>query len=448
MRRNYLLVLAAAAVSLFWGCVSEETVWSSSDSGGGGGYDMYVPTGDHGKPGVGQPQCANDIKGTITGRVTAPNQADPVPGAAVYIPSNMPELFPAEVKCEVCANPGSNGNRMYTTVTSYDGRFTLSGVCPGKYWFVMQNGRFRRAIQIQVPNKGKVQIGAGQSRLPRKDREFSIHDAVPKIAVATGDYDKMECVLRKMGLDDTAYHLYEGAKLLKNKALSKTLADLVKNYNLLKTYNIVFINCSDNTFETQLKNSVVQQNLQNYVKSGGRLYVTDWSYDWIEQLPDLAPFIDFEPGVSGNSPETQNAAALGKDGLKIYADIKDPKLVQWLGQFSGAISNGKSLISHFLTGWVIMNKVSKDVKTWVTGVIRSTSGAINGSRPLTVTFNYQNCGKALFSSYHTEGRDDELKGWPPVAKPFPQYCTGTISPQDRILEYLIFDIANCVTPIK
>jgi len=448
MRRAYLWITVAAAISILWGCKGDEIFYGGVDGGGSGYYDLYVPTGDRGNPGVGQPKCALNSKATITGRVTAPNQADPVPGAAVYIPSNMPELFPAEVKCEVCANPGSNGNRMYTTVTSYDGRFTLSGVCPGKYWFVMQNGRFRRAIQINVPKAGNVKITAGQSRLPRKNREFTIHDAVPKIAVATGDYDKMECVLRKMGLDTSAYHLYEGAKLLKNKALNKTLADLVKNYNLLKTYNIVFINCSDNTFETQLKSSLVQQNLKKYVSSGGRLYVTDWSYDWIEQLPDLAKFIDFEPGASGASPEAQNAAALGKNGLKIYADIKDSKLAKWLGQFSGAIQNGKSLISHFLTGWVIMKSVSKEVKTWVTGVIRSTNGAIQGSRPLTVTFNYNNCGKALFSSYHTEGRDDELKGWPPVAKPFPQYCAGKFSPQDRILEYLIFDIANCVTPIK
>jgi hypothetical protein len=64
-----------------------------------------------------------------------------------------------------------------------------------------------------------------------------------------------------------------------------------------------------------------------------------------------------------------------------------------------------------------------------------------------VTFNFKGCGKILFSSYHTEGRDEELKAYPLPAKPFPQYCGNHFSPQDRILEYLIFDIANCIKPI-
>ena len=64
-----------------------------------------------------------------------------------------------------------------------------------------------------------------------------------------------------------------------------------------------------------------------------------------------------------------------------------------------------------------------------------------------MTYNFKNCGKILFSSYHTEGRDDEL-GLFPDPKPYPQYCGASASPQDRILEYLIFDIANCVKPIQ
>ncbi len=440
-------ILALLTVVFLLGACANDDVWGSGD--GGGAFDGYSGGSDYKvNPGVPRPKCPASEQVTITGRVTAPNQTDPVPGAAVYIPSRVPEDFPLEVRCEVCKTPGTNTNRWWTTASSFNGSFTLNNVCPGSYWLIMQNGRFRRAVKITVPKGGKKQIPAGQSRLPRKMKEFSIHDTVPKIAVATGDYDKMECVLLKMGIDQTAYHLFEGAKMLKNKNLKQTFADLVKNYNQLKTYNIVFINCTDNTFETQLKNSLVQQNLQKYVKAGGRLYITDWSYDWLEQLPDLAPYIDFEPGKSGSSPEAQNKAALGKDGITVQADIKDPNLAKWLGLFGGAIQNGKSVISHFLSGWVIMHTVSKDVKTWVSGVIRSATGAIQGTRPLTVTFNYKNCGKALYSSYHTEGRDDELKQYPLPAKPFPNYCTGKISPQDRILEYLIFDIANCVTPIK
>lgn len=436
------LFLLAAIFTL--GACGNDDIWGSGD-GGVSTFDGYAGGDNKVNPGIPRPKCPAAQQVTITGRVTAPNQTDPVPGAVVYIPSRVPEDFPLEVRCEVCKSPGSTANRWWTTTSAYNGSFTLNDVCPGNYWLIMQNGRFRRAVKITVPSGGTMQIKAGNSRLPRKHKEFNQHDSIPKIAVATGDYDKMECVLLKMGLQQSAFDLYEGAKYLKNKALNKTLADLLKNFNLLKSYNIVFINCADNTYESQLKNSLVMQNLQNYIKQGGRLYITDWSYDWMEQLPELSPYIDFEPGASGSGPEAQNTAALGKDGITVQADIIDPNLAKWLGLFGGAIQNGKSVISHFLIGWVIIHSVSKDVKTWVRGVIRSSTGAIQGDRPLTVTFNYKNCGKALFSSYHTEGRDDET---PTNVKPFPSYCSGQISPQDRILEYLIFDIANCVTPIK
>jgi hypothetical protein len=273
-------------------------------------------------------------------------------------------------------------------------------------------------------------------------------DAIPRIAVATGDYDKMECVLRKMGLADGTYDLYEGAKFLRSRPARPSFSSLVRDLKKMKGYNVIFINCTDNTFESELQNSLVLQNLSAYVQSGGRLYVTDWSYDWVEQVGAFAPFIDFEPGPSGAVPEGHNKAALGASNLRLMADIKDARMARWLTLFRGVVQNSKSLIQHFLLNWVIMHKTHKDATVWVEGVIRSRTGLIQGRRPLTVTFNFKNCGKILFSSYHTEGRDDELKAYPLPAKPFPQYCGPGFSPQDRILEYLIFDIANCVGPVK
>jgi len=301
-----------------------------------------------------------------------------------------------------------------------------------------------------VPPKTTLPVPPERSRLPTRPAELDPADAVPRIAVVTGDYDKMECVLRKMGLSDNAYDMYEGAKVLPSAGKKLTpFTSLLANPAKMKTYNIIFINCTDNTFEGELKKPAVRAALEDYVNSGGRLYVTDWSYDWIEQLPQLAKFIDFEPGASPDGPEKENAAALGADGHKVQGNIKDPQMAQWLGLFPGTISGGQSRIEHFLVDWVIMHKQHKDVKVWVDGPIKAKSGGISGSRALTVTFNFKNCGKILFSSYHTEGRDDELNGlFGPKAKPFPQYCNSKLSPQDRILEYLIFDIANCVEPVQ
>ena len=67
-------------------------------------------------------------------------------------------------------------------------------------------------------------------------------------------------------------------------------------------------------FEDELKKPEVRQKLEAYVQAGGRLYVTDWSYDWLEQVETLSKYIDFEPGQSNEAPEPQNAATLGLGG--------------------------------------------------------------------------------------------------------------------------------------
>lgn len=424
-------------------CSGDTTTWNVDGLDQGEvKFDSALP------PGPKRPSCPASQLTQVVGKVLAPNGQDPVPGATVFIPSGVPEDFPLEIRCEVCSSPGSSALRWWTATSGWDGNFTLKDVCPGSYSLILQNGRFRRVVKIQVPAGGSYTVTADKTRLPKRDKEQSIHDAVPRIAVATGDFDKMECVLRKMGLDDTAFDLYQGTKILKTLPTKPAFSTLIKNLGEMKRYNIIFINCTADTFESELKNSQVVQNVDGYVKAGGRLYVTDWSYDWIERIPSLAKYIDFEPGVSDSTPEGENLAALGKGGLKVYADIKDTMMTKWLGQFGGAIQNGQSLIEHFLVQWVIMHKVPSDTKVWVEGVVKSYSGAIEGRRPLTVTFNVQNCGKVLFSSYHTEGRDDENQAYPVVSKSYPQYCGSSASPQDRILEYLIFDIANCVTPLE
>ncbi len=439
MRLAYLVVALAGLGCLFVGC-PDETFFKPD---GAGFEDSYLPSWDSNNSGVPTPTCPGQ-EATVTGTALAPNGADPVPGASVFIPARVPELFPPDVKCEVCGHLGKSNNLWYTT-TAPNGRFTLKNVCPGKWPLVVQNGRFRRLVYINVAAGATMAVPAGQSRLPRRHKEFVQADSIPKIAVATGDFDKMECVLRKMGLADGTFDLYEAASSRKSPKTLPSFKNLIANLNKMKTYNIIFINCTANTFEKELASSTIRKNLNDYVNAGGRLYVTDWSYDWIEQVEPFAPFIDFEPGASSSAPEPLNAAALGADGLKVSAKIKDSQMAQWLTAFPGAISGGNSKIEHFLINWVIIHKLGKETKLWVEGSIKSTTGALTGVRPLTVTFNFKSCGKVLYSSYHTEGREDESVISP---KAFPAYCGGKFSPQDRILEYLIFDIASCIKPVE
>lgn len=392
--------------------------------------------------------CPIGTQTTLSGVVTAPNGIDPVPGALVYVPLEVRD-FPAEVACEVCNQ--ITADAIVSTVTLPDGSFVLGPLpadetaLPGDtVTIVSQKGRFRRVAQVPVanwclPNTAPVE----HFRLPPKDDgQF---DRVPRIAVATGDYDAMECVLLKLGLDPSAFDLYAGARL--GSSPLPGFDTLLRDPAAMRGYNVIFINCADNTHEMLLTDPVVRGNILDYVAAGGRLYVTDWSYDFVEQIDAFAPFIDFGPGMSDMSPETANSAAVGDDGITTRGTVHDPGLREWLEAVERRTStdvigaDGRVYIEHFLNGWVMQYAVPmllETAKVWITGTV--SGDGLMGELPLTTTFDHLDCGRVLYSSYHTRGRDDFGLG------NFPSYCAlgEPLSPQERVLEYLILHIADCL----
>ncbi len=381
---------------------------------------------------------------TISGVVTAPNGIDPVPGAAVFVPQGSITEFPPEVRCEVCDQ--LTDISVVSTTTNTDGSFTLGPIPtrtdqpPGEtVQVVTQMGRFRKLVQVTIDNPCSTNPLANSNfQLPGRN-EGDFH-SIPNIAVATGDYDVMECVLLKIGLEQGEFDLYEGQFLGSDPATVGGFNELLMDLNKMKSYNIIFINCASDTHESMLTNPTIRQNIENYVLSGGRLYVTDWSYDYVEQVENFSPLIDFEPGMSSGAPEPMNAAALGSGGIEVDATVLDQEMVEWLNAVE-AVSGDEVInasnqvhIGHFLASWVQQFQVPAmdGVKVWL-------EGNADGQRPLTTTFDYAMCGRVLYSSYHTAGREGI------GLETYPAYCdAGPLSPQERVLEYLIFHIADCI----
>src|SRR4051812_14519212 len=94
LRQACLIAVGSAALVAACG----PTTSNPSHNGDGGDPDAG-PAGCQG------PQCFNycpsGTSTTISGRVTAPNGIDPVPGALVYVPYTVEE-FPSDVQCEIC----------------------------------------------------------------------------------------------------------------------------------------------------------------------------------------------------------------------------------------------------------------------------------------------------------------------------------------------------------
>ena len=182
----------------------------------------------------------------------------------------------------------------------------------------------------------------------------------------------------------------------------------------------------------------------------------------------MARFIDYEPGVSSESSEPMRAAWLGMWENQVNGTIHDDKMKSWLQLFPGVVQNSSVGLTHFLEGWAMMHGVSDEAKTWVDGSVAQIGNFERNTRPLTVSFGLRNCGKVLFSSYHTAGHDfpgmdakgflDFLGSLPlfgggpgggpaDMVETFPEFCASSFSAQDRILEYLVFEISSCVAKV-
>jgi hypothetical protein len=106
--------------------------------------------------------------------------------------------------------------------------------------------------------------------------EYCLDPENVSIAVVTGEYDNVQQVLSKIGLE---FDLFNGKS--GNQYLS-----LLSDVTALETYDIVFLNCGINerwkTRETQIAAALTE-----YVKGGGSVYASDWSYGFVEAaFPD------------------------------------------------------------------------------------------------------------------------------------------------------------------
>jgi hypothetical protein len=424
-----------------------------------------------GSDGQGGPDASPDVDpgdlATIRGTVWAPGNAPgmvpagheiPVSEAHVYLSSTQPPPIPQEAHCDACTQVGG-------LFTNARGEFALGSVVPGTYWLVIQKGQFRRERQITVAAGETIELSAAESALP------SVHDPqggtwVPRIALASGIFDDMQDILGKMGLGEVDasgkfvaasaagnFDVYSNGGDIDGVALG-SLATLVSSLDTMLRYHIIFIPCAGSLHTAALNNQDVLMNIRQYVAAGGKLYVTDWSGEWADNV--FPAQITFDDGIFGSvdtpaaawdaTNQVWNTSMFGDaDGSPSYtsehAEAIDPDLYAWLDGQRGPLARGGEgtfAASDFvITGnWnhieelttVVVgtdddgNPVEDVPRTYIIG----DDGLPGGKKPLTVTFEPVGCGRVLYSTYHTtEGTHAGLV------------------PQERALLYLIMEIGLC-----
>ncbi len=395
---------------------------------------------------------------TMTGVVLAPTQADagygqpdPIPGALIYIPNSPVASLEGDggVTCDQCAD-GVSGNPLTSTYSSTNGSFTLTNVPCGagtQVPVVIQLGKWRRYITVPAPACcANTALTAEQTRLPRKQGEFSPNDNLPKIAVVTGSVDTIECVLPKIGIAADQYSLPSGNGRVKfyrdnggryTTGTTPAASTIFDSLAEMRKHDMIILDCVGSE---QPKTFLQRQNMEAYANAGGRIFASHFAYVWLYGQPSAISFTSsatFTPGAS---------SAANQDARIDTGFPKGQTFAEWV-----QLVNAQAATSTPAVPRIRITTVRNDLsginnppgQRWVYGFTAANAAE---TTPFQYTFNTpttaapeNQCGRVLFSDFHVINASASTAVWP--------YCAvGGMTPQEKVFEYLIFDLSSCIRP--
>ncbi|MCX5746039.1 MAG: hypothetical protein NT062_26470 [Proteobacteria bacterium] len=403
----------------------------------------------------------------LSGRVWAPKWAPgdvpagqeiPIAGAILYLSQTRPAAIPDHVYCEQCIDaPGGS------ITSGADGSFTMT-VAPGDYWFVIQKGQFRLEQQVHL-DIGAVAFPPQQTTLPAR-MDPANGAWIPRIAIARGNYDAVEDILGKIGFGQMSgtglssgigENAFEEIKFYDyGGSAAGSVTYLLQNIDEMRKYNIIFFPCSTNVDDTVLNNQNTLKNIRTFVNEGGKLYVTDWAGETADMaFPPQITLGDSGADTVGTYDPialTGTISAAGDADGSLYnapdGKAVDPGLAAWLGLQTGPSESDPTPHMYdpnnfeVVDNWNWIKKMDSVMigtdmngqpvydqpKAWLTG----TSPSSGGPKPLVVTYQPTGCGKVLHSTFQTSGASASDKH-------------AGLMPQERVLLYLIMEIAACTT---
>jgi hypothetical protein len=160
---------------------------------------------------------------------------------------------------------------------------------------------------------------------------------------------------------------------------------------------IIFLPCGDYTqggVNVDLSTDpVIQANLQAFVAQGGRLYVTDWHYDFVNRA--FPGYVQWS-GASGTS-----CSGCLHNSYDAPAKVDDPGLASWL---TAQNISSFTLLRNYTTISSV-SAVTPDAGGGDGGVVTPKvwlhAQQSASSTPATVSFEY-GCGRVMYSTYHAE----------------------------------------------
>jgi hypothetical protein len=404
----------------------------------------------------------------VTGTVYDPAGKNPLSNVTVYVPNKDLDPIADGPSCDPCdpltGTSLVSGKPVVLTKTDTAGKFTLGmgpeGDVPAgtDIPLVVQVGKWRREVKIATVNACETnQLDPGLTRLPKDQSEGHI----PKIALTTGQLDALECLLRKVGIADSEFtpetgpgrvNFYAGGggptsydPSLNGGAAITPANPWWDSLDNLKKYDIVLHSCEGayGSFDTgsepmSMKSPAARQALQDFADMGGRVFASHWHVYWFERgTPAFQSIGTFNHRSGLPNPYEATIDRSSSSGQN---------LADWLVNVGGSTTPGMLTIRQNASNRTVDAVAGGNIsQRWIYADTLNPKSVAYLSA--TTPIPGGSCGRVVFSDLHVSsgaggGNTDQ------PAQPFPTGCvTSTLTPQELVLEYMLFDIASCVVPI-
>jgi hypothetical protein len=435
-------------------------------------------------------QCEGGAKTTVTAKVYDPAGKVPLYDVAVYVPNTTVAAITTGPTCDTCATPVS-GDPVASALTDATGQFVMQDVPVGiNVPLVIQIGKWRRIISLSEVKACQSNIFDDPSlfRLPANQSEGNL----PKIALAVGGADSLECMLRRIGVSDSEFTNPTGkgrVNLITNDiygtasvnaaptsytngdtfpvlsqffASINSLADggfVDAGVDPLGSYDILIVSCQGSQEAGRAVTSADKQGLKAFVDSGGRAFLSHYNYSWLRGGL-IVDDKDVDPSAEGSAIDLQTkytqtpflpiavwedptalTYAPGGDGA--YAvDMSFPKgssMASWLFNVQASTTLGSiDLVNVKNPATSIVANVAQ---RWIYQTSMGTP-YISANTPLEEAANPdQQCGRIVQTGIHVATAAGDT-----IGPPFPSGCVSAdLTDQEKAMEFLFFDLSSCVT---
>jgi len=405
------------------------------------------------QPGPTEVTCPTGHETSISGTVYDPAGTVRLYNAVVYVPRVPGELPPQndQVACETCADPVP---ARAATLSDADGHFVLKGVPAGNVELVVQLGKWRRKQSVTInPCQDNPLTDKDLTRLPRNRAEGHI----PKIALSTGHSDALECLLRKIGVDDSEFttdagpgrvNLFvgcvsdDGKKFGANQFASGgkfPSTNQLFDSGELMSYDMVIFSCEGHKCDSiQTPDHVAQ--LVAFANAGGRVFLDHDHYNWLNHsnapIEKAAQFSSSPDGVP--SPLTTQINTSFPKGAAFAEWLRKEGASQTLGSLD--IYNSRtsvvSLSPNRAQSWIFRDSAPTGFFYFTIG----TPVAKSDTDPAP-----EACGRVVFTDLHVSNSVGDATDFSDQDTPFPNGCLTTdLSGQEKALEFMLFDLSSCV----